>query len=82
MNEQEVKQTIDELRKVTQQRDELNEQIESLVEKQENKQEIPKYENENKIINLGKFFNNKRKNNRVFSIQEPISFYDLDSLFA
>lgn len=59
---------------------ELNEQIESLVEKQENKQEIPKYENENKIINLGKFFNNKRKNNRVFSIQEPISFYDLERL--
>lgn len=30
MNEQEVKQTIDELRKLTQQRDELNEQIEKI----------------------------------------------------
>lgn len=30
MNEQEVKQTIDELRKLTQQRDELNEQIETI----------------------------------------------------
>ena len=30
MNEQEVKQTIDELRKLTQQRDKLNEQIEKV----------------------------------------------------
>ena len=30
MNEQEVKQTIDELKKLTQQRDELNEQIEKI----------------------------------------------------
>ena len=30
MNEQEVKQTIDELRKLTQQRDELTEQIETI----------------------------------------------------
>ena len=30
MNEQEVKQTIDELRKLTQQRDEINEQIEKI----------------------------------------------------
>lgn len=30
MNEQEIKQTIDELRKLTQQREEINEQIEKV----------------------------------------------------
>ena len=59
---------------------ELNEQIIDLTEKQEIEQEIPSFKDENKIINLGKFFNNKRKNNRVFSIHEPISYYDLERL--
>ena len=58
----------------------LNEQIETLIENQKTKYEIPRFNNENKIINLGKFFNNKRRNNRVFSIYEPISYYDLESL--
>jgi hypothetical protein len=42
--------------------------------------EIPDYTNESKIINLGRFFNNKRTNKRVFSIDEPISYYDLERL--
>lgn len=60
--------------------EELREQLEDLNEKQPQADEIPDYNNENKIINLGRFFNNKRNNKRVFSIYEPISYYDLERL--
>lgn len=60
--------------------EELQLQIESLNEKQHNEQEIVYNNNENKIINLGKFFNNKRKGERVFSIYEPIKYEDLEKL--
>ena len=60
--------------------EELREQLEDLNEKQQPADEIPDYNNENKIINLGRFFNNKRNNKRVFSIYEPISYYDLERL--
>lgn len=58
----------------------LKEQLEDLNEKQQSMEDIPEYNNENKIINLGRFFNNKRNNKRVFSINEPISYYDLERL--
>lgn len=60
--------------------EELKEQLEDLNEKQKVEDEIPNYNNESKIINLGRFFNNKRTNKRVFSINEPISYYDLERL--
>ena len=51
-----------------------------LNEKRQNESEIVYNNNENKIINLGKFFNNKRKGERVFSIYEPIKYEDLEKL--
>lgn len=60
--------------------EELKWQIDSLNEKQQNEPEIVYNNNENKIINLGKFFNNRRKGERVFSIYEPIKYEDLEKL--
>ena len=59
--------------------DKLNNKIEDLNVKQEIEPEIFE-NNENKIINLGRFFNNKRINEKVFSINEPIRFEDLEKL--
>ena len=53
-------------------------QVSQLSEKQKVETEIIK--DDNKIINLGKFFNNRRKNNRIFSVNEPISYEDLERL--
>ena len=66
---------------------ELRLQIDNLIEIQKTqiqKDALVKNNNENKIINLGKFFNNRRKNNNdeknIFSIYEPISYEDLERL--
>lgn len=63
---------------------ELRLQIKDLIEMQNTKKhiEVTKVNNENKIINLGKFFNNRRKNsdNNIFSIHESISYEDLERL--
>ena len=58
--------------------DNIETQVSQLSEKQKAETEIIK--DDNKIINLGKFFNNRRKNNTIFSIHEPISYEDLERL--
>ncbi len=58
--------------------EDIEKQVSQLSEKQIIENEISK--DDNKIINLGKFFNNRRKNNRIFSIHEPISYEDLERL--
>ena len=61
---------------------ELRAQIDNLIEiqKRQVKFEGVKQNNDNKIINLGKFFNSRRKDNNIFSIHESISFEDLERL--
>lgn len=58
--------------------DNIETQVSQLSEKQKAETEIIK--DDNKIINLGKFFNNRRKNNTIFSIHEPISYEELERL--
>ena len=61
---------------------ELQSQIEDLIKIQNRQKQIEttKQNNDSKVINLGKFFNNRRKNNNIFSIHEPISYEDLERL--
>ena len=87
-NEKAYNNTINELNVLIEKNEEnYNKKIDELklqMEEKNNNQiiypELPKENSENKVINLGRFFNNRRKNNRIFSIYEPINYEDLERL--